>query len=752
MFNHTGRRLLSAGWFVGCLGLVFVASARGQFPSQNVSLIAQLDLTDLTASAGNDCWGYVSPAGREYALMGLNAKLTVVEITNPAAPVIVGSISHANSIWADVKTYGEYCYVVNENTLLSEGMDVIDLTNIDAATNRISLVQRFDAGGTLTTSHNVAINTKSGYLYLVGSNLNGGAPVVYSLANPAAPVEVGRWNESSARYHHDAHIVTYTEGVYAGREILFGFSEERGVDILDVTDKSNIFLLSRTSYPGVVYCHQGWTSPDHKYLYVNDEVDEISQTTPTTRTLIFDISDLSNPVLVNTFTTGLPASDHNLYIDGCLMYQANYKSGLRVVNLSDPVNPVEVGFFDTFPANDSVGTDALWSVYPYFPSGTVILSDILRGLFIVDVGAAVSASDAIPGALDFTLTGGPPETIDPLGGTAVSVALAGRCGTEPAPGSAQLHYDLGSGFTSIPLTEVGTNAYAGAFPPVLCGQEIPYYFSAQDEGGATFTDPAGAPTQTYTAASTGPLAVVWQDDFETGRGWTNGPDSASTGTFVVGDPVGTSAQPDSDHTSAGVNCRYTATNPGGSDGFDDVDGGTVVTTSPPIDLSGGDAFIRYYRWFFERDTGGDDGYLAEISNDDGGSWTTIESLSSGGGGWEKVEFRVSDLLSPTGQMRLRFSATDGPASGDIVEVALDDFSVYRTTCPQQAADINRDGFTDLRDFAEFQSCHTGAGACLCVPALYGPTDTSPCVASDLDLDGDVDDADLAALVSSLTGP
>jgi hypothetical protein len=119
MFNHTGRRLLSAGWFVGCLGLVFVASARGQFPSQNVSLIAQLDLTDLTASAGNDCWGYVSPAGREYALMGLNAKLTVVEITNPAAPVIVGSISHANSIWADVKTYGEYCYVVNENTLLS---------------------------------------------------------------------------------------------------------------------------------------------------------------------------------------------------------------------------------------------------------------------------------------------------------------------------------------------------------------------------------------------------------------------------------------------------------------------------------------------------------------------------------------------------------------------------------------------------------------------------------------------------------
>jgi hypothetical protein len=134
--------------------------ARAQFSSDNVSLHAWLDLDDLTAASGNDCWGYTSPSGREYALMGLNNKTTVVEITNPASPVIVGSISHANDGTSAIKTYGAYAYVSNEG---SGGLDVINLSNIDAATNRISLVQRVTTGG-LSTAHTLSINLDTGYL------------------------------------------------------------------------------------------------------------------------------------------------------------------------------------------------------------------------------------------------------------------------------------------------------------------------------------------------------------------------------------------------------------------------------------------------------------------------------------------------------------------------------------------------------------------------------------------------------------
>jgi len=728
--------------------VLFAGTARAQFTSQNVALHAWLDLTDLSASWGNDCWGYVSPSGREYALMGLNNRLTVVEITNPASPSIVDSVTHSNSTWGDIKTYGQYCYVVNES---GGGLDVVNLTNIDAVSNRVSLVQRVTTGG-LSTSHNVAINTDSGHLYLCGSNLNGGAPVVYSLANPASPVEVGRWTEAQSEYHHDCHIVTYTEGPYAGREILFGFSEERGVDILDVTNKSNIFMLSRTAYPSTSYCHQGWTTPDHRYLYIDDETDELFGLTPTTRTIIFDIADLSSPQLAGTFSTGLPSIDHNLYVDGCTIFEANYSSGLRIVNISDPVNPVEVGFFDTYPEGNVVDFVGAWSTYPYFPSGTVIVSDIDRGLFILDASAARAASDAIAGALDFQMSPAPPLEIDPRGGEVLTLSVSGRCGATVGENGAQFHYDLGEGFVSVAATEVAPGVFEAAFPPTVCGQVVDYYFSAETAGGAVHTHPAGAPSTGYRTTSAGPGIDVWTDDFEISQTWTNGPDTAGSGAWLRGNPVGTGAQPEDDHSPAGVNCRYTAANPLGAIGTDDVDGGAALTTSPTFSLAAGDATVSYYRWYYERDLGGDDGFLAEISNNNGASWVTIESLSPGSGGWELVQFQVSDLLAPTATMKLRFRAFDGTASGDIVEAAIDDIRVYRATCPLQTADLNRDGATDLRDFAFFQACYTGAGACPCLPTLYGPTDSSACTPADTDLDGDVDHADLENLVTDLTGP
>jgi len=751
---------VAAVWLALCASVV-----QAQFASQNVTLRSHLDLTDLEANQGNDCWGYTSPSGREYALMGVNDRMIVVEITDPDNPEIIeyrpgtNGVPHTNSTWADIKTYGSYAYVVNECNPADcaggpsggGGMDVVDLSDVD--NGNITLVQRVTLNG-LGTSHNVAIDTDSGFLYLPGSNLNGGAPVVYSLADPANPVEVGRWTELSSAYHHDAHIVTYTSGPYAGRQIEFGFSEGRGLDILDVTDKNDIFLLSRTAYPNLSYCHQGWTTPDRKFLFVNDELDEGSAAVPTTRTLVFDISDLTAPTLASTFTTGAASRDHNLYIRDCVLYESNYSSGLWVFNIADPFNPVGVGFFDTHPENNAVNFDGAWSVYPYFPSGIVIISDIDRGLFVLDVSEALAESDML-GGLTFDYPTGRPESIAADGEDNVTLSVDGACGGVLDTGSVTLHADTGSGFETTTAQEILPGLFEAGLPLGVCGQTIDYYFSADVQGGATFADPPGAPTDVYTTRVADSVEIAVSHDFELDSGWVSGPDTASTGTWVRGDPNGTGAQPEFDTTpDPGTDCLFTQQNATGDLGGGDVHGGTAVVTSPVFDLSDGDAVIQYQRWYFERDEGDDpdDGFLAEISNDGGANWTTIESLSPGDGGWETVELHVSDFVVPTSQMQLRFSATDATADGDIVEAAIDDFTIMRFVCVPQSTDINSDGALNLGDYALMQRCFTSQGACPCVPPAYSGLSDPNCRNADIDLDGDVDNADFSAVAADLDAP
>jgi choice-of-anchor B domain-containing protein len=151
-----------------------------------------------------------------------------------------------------------------------------------------------------------------------------------------------------------------------------------------VTDKSAPKALANASYPNVAYTHQGWLSDDQKYFYVDDELDELSGSVNGTRTLIWDVSDLEDPVLVREYISANKATDHNLYIRDGIMYQSNYASGLRLFDVRDPANPVPVGFFDTVPVGeDAPGFTGSWSNYPYFKSGTLIVTSIDEGLFIL---------------------------------------------------------------------------------------------------------------------------------------------------------------------------------------------------------------------------------------------------------------------------------------------------------------------------------------------------------------------------------
>ena len=132
------------------------------------------------------------------------------------------------------------------------------------------------------------------------------------------------------------------------------------------------------------YTHQGWFDEEHRYFYSNDELDEMQGLVERTRTLVWDLTDLDDPILVKEHTGLEPSIDHNLYIKGDLMYQSNYMSGLRVLDISDRTNPVEVGFFDTVPYGDnSPSFGGSWSNYPFFESGTIIVTSGSEGLFIL---------------------------------------------------------------------------------------------------------------------------------------------------------------------------------------------------------------------------------------------------------------------------------------------------------------------------------------------------------------------------------
>ena len=270
------------------LGVLAGPAAAQPYAQQGIDLLSQIPLSGFAAPVpanGNDCWGYVSPTGREYALMGLTNQVAFVDITNPGTPVIVTQVAHSSSSWCGIKVYQRFAYTVNET---GGGIQVIDMQNID--TGSVSLVTSITANG-MSDAHTLAVNPVSGYLYAAGSSVTGaaGGLVAWSLANPAAPVQAGIW---SGHYVHEAQVVSYTSGPYAGREIAFCCDEEAGMHIVDVTNKANMFLVSTATYPGVRYCHQAWLSDDKRYIYINDELDGPAQGVPSTYTRIFDVSNI----------------------------------------------------------------------------------------------------------------------------------------------------------------------------------------------------------------------------------------------------------------------------------------------------------------------------------------------------------------------------------------------------------------------------------------------------------------------------
>ncbi len=401
----------------------------GPFPCDGVDLESFLPNDTIGGGDLNDIWGWTDrQTGREYAIVGRTGGTAFVDISKPQQPKYLGDLpSHQSAAgqpvetafnrWGDMKVYKNHAFIVREEP--SHGMQVFDLRRLRGVEEEQEFTEDAHYSYTLDgpeawldgvspeklpptadNAHNIAINEDSGFAYAIGtSTCFGGGPHMIDISEPKNPTFAGCVSEDS--YTHDTQCVNYRERdpdpEFAGHEICFSSNEDT-LTVVDVTDKDNPEELARVPYETAAYTHQGWLTEDRKYFLLDDELDEQEQGGKT-KTYVFNVQDLRDTSYVATNDGQATSIDHNQYVLGERSYQANYRSGLRIVDVSDPASGElpETGFFDVYPADDEAEFNGAWSNYPYFRSGLVIVSGIEQGLFVLRPQASAVPAPA-PGS------------------------------------------------------------------------------------------------------------------------------------------------------------------------------------------------------------------------------------------------------------------------------------------------------------------------------------------------------------------
>ncbi|KAG9231338.1 hypothetical protein BJ875DRAFT_444182 [Amylocarpus encephaloides] len=365
---------------------------------------------------GSSSWGWTSDDGREFIAMGQEDGAAFVEIKG-GKMVYLGRLPQYSvpSIWREIRSYKHYMVIGSE--AVGHGVQFFDMRKVGVLTHLLTLDPaspktfdgKLDLAGHFNElpvgrTHNVVINEDLGYVVAVGAqprNSTCKAGLIFidvsDISNPTTP-----GCSDLDGYVHDAQCLVYKgpDKKYQGRDICYGYNEDT-LTIYDVTNQLATSIISRTSYEGAAYTHQGWVldKNNQEYLLLDDELDEENAVGPGADgfpvTFIWDIRSLEKPKQTGFYKSSTKAIDHNQYIIDGLSYQSQYGAGLRILDVSSiPRNPTgadvcEVGFFDIFPEDDTAPGGGLvhfvgtWSSYAYFKSGYIFINTIERGAFLV---------------------------------------------------------------------------------------------------------------------------------------------------------------------------------------------------------------------------------------------------------------------------------------------------------------------------------------------------------------------------------
>lgn len=362
----------------------------------NVDLVSFLPVSALGGVRGmrlNDLWGWTdSTTGREYVIIGRSDGTSFVDMTDAAHPRYLGDLPMTKgsnaAVWRDMKVYRDHVYITADGAG-QHGVQVFDLGRLRTIRSPETFTEDYVYTG-VASAHNMVINEETGFGYVVGASGGGttcgGGLHMLDLRTPKRPTFLGCFSDGvtgrrKTGYSHDAQCIIYRgpDPDYQGREVCLA-ANETAISFADVTDKANPRSIATASYPNVAYAHQGWLSEDQRFFFSNDEIDEANGTEPYTRTLVWDLTDLDDPILIKEYYATTTETDHNLYVHGRYMYQSNTGAGFRVIDVIDPANPVEVGYFNTDREGSGGGT---WSNYPYFKSGVIPVTGGFAGIFFV---------------------------------------------------------------------------------------------------------------------------------------------------------------------------------------------------------------------------------------------------------------------------------------------------------------------------------------------------------------------------------
>ncbi|HKE92752.1 MAG TPA: choice-of-anchor B family protein, partial [Povalibacter sp.] len=428
-----------------------VGNVSNGFGCQSVGLFAHLAFADMqpASTRGNDVWGFTDlNTRREYALMGLNNGIAVVDITNPQSPEQIGSTIGSDTTWRDITVYQRYdtaarrwrayAYATADN--VQDFLIVLDLSALPNGIERVSYDSDFRAAHTnylinADYMYGIATTADTPELGIAGGTTNSGNHRIYSLATPRAPSLL---SVATAGYAHDLGSLAITDArkntqcVNAQSrpycQVLTDFNEDT-VDVWDVTVPGSQQLLATVRYPNAGYVHSGFWTEDGRYLFVHDELDERNFGLHTT-IRVFDMSNLRAPALAGTWVGPGTSIDHNGATRGNRYYVSNYSEGLLVLDITNPAVPVRVGNFDTYPASAETGFVGAWSVYPFFESGTVAIGDINSGLYLLQNDTLASPAGKL------TLTS---NEVSGVEGQTVTLSVARNGGSA---GAVSVQFDL----------------------------------------------------------------------------------------------------------------------------------------------------------------------------------------------------------------------------------------------------------------------------------------------------------------------
>lgn len=678
----------------------------------NINLATHITYPDVMSSV----WGFTK-GGHEYVLAFRRTGTSIVDITNPAAPVqVYFAAAVVNSDWREGKVWGNYAYITNEG---GGGLQIINFSALPSGNITSANVTNW-TGGTFnsqtisfTKSHTIWID-ENGIGYIYGTNYgNGGAIMVNLAANSTNPPIVGIYNQE---YVHD--------GFVRGDTLWAAQIYEGNFRAINVANKANPVVMATQSTTRT-FTHNTWLNNAGTVVFTTDETSNSSVEA-------YNITDLSDIQLISKFNaTGSSAIPHNVHVKNNFLVIAYYRDGVVLADATHPEKMIQVGNYDTSPSYSGSGYNGCWGVYPYFPSGTIAASDIETGLYIL-------TPNYVPASyLKGTITNA--TTNAPIANVSIQVQGLSSANTTSGFNGGYITGMAGNGtytvtvsssgyitqtFTvtfvngttqtlnvalvpNIPFSASGTITDAQTGLPVsgasvLFGDGLNNYTATANASGVYTVSLPGSGVYTCYAGKWGyqtlqftdmnlnpgnstvnfSLRKGYYDDFLFDYGWPVSGD-ASAGAWVRAQPIGTTydnlpSNPDVDvSTDYGTQC-YVTGNASGAAGNADVDNGTTILTSPVFDLSTSpNAQISYYRWF--RNTGGsgtpNDQMLIKISN--GTNTVTIQTLTVSDPNqaqWVPNTFNVSDVITPTNNMRLIVEVSD-LGTQHLVEAGLDKFEV-----------------------------------------------------------------------------